>query len=80
MAKKNIGGGIVMAATNDKGSVMSLRGDGAILRQFRIDGRLEGATIVARINVSSTTTTAKLMVVFAKYATRYGYTIPVATR
>lgn len=49
MAKKSIKGGILASETTITGSLYSVRGDGAILRQLRIGGRLEGATIVAKI-------------------------------
>lgn len=49
MAKKSIKGGILAETTVNTGSLYSVRGDGAILRQFRFDGRLEGATVVAKI-------------------------------
>lgn len=50
MAKFTANGATKVASLDtDRGHRYSLRSDGAILRQFRIDGRLEGATIVARL-------------------------------
>lgn len=50
MAKLGIKGGILAHSDNHGiGTRYSVRADGAILRQARIEGRLEGATIIAKI-------------------------------
>lgn len=50
MAKMNIKGGVLATFDNHSiGTRYSVRGDGAILRQARIDGRLESATIIAKV-------------------------------
>jgi hypothetical protein len=71
VAKLSAGGAKVIAQYSDeKGHRLNLRSDGAILRQFRIDGRLERATIIGRIRKDR-----DFHEVFARVAKQRGYLI-----
>ena len=67
MAKMTAHGSTILESFEVPFGKFSLRSDGKILRQHRIDGRLEGAAIAATIKADRDFRTA-----FAKYRTKMG--------
>jgi hypothetical protein len=61
------------SASDARGNVLTLRSDGAILRQFRIDSRLERAVTVATMKRGTDPVAYRM--IFKRYAQERGYTI-----